>query len=117
MPLSKKPAIIMCLTPEYIKDKMGSEEKLHERFALYGGTDSWTWHLPIRSVPSKHLKHCYLVFSGKVQYKLSIIGYMPVENKALSHNKYMLKLCNPKKATRIIPRANFISFQYTDELF
>lgn len=104
----------------------GGEKQFRHIMDMVDKHDTITWGQTISNIPKQPVIHCYLVFSGKVQYRLTIIDFEKNVSKEFNdgglirvfNNKNWANLCGPVIAAPFdIPMKGFQGFRYTDDLF
>lgn len=77
-------------------------------------------------VPARKVEFCYLIWDGKVQYRMTVLKYVKNRTGTFSdggversfHNRNMVVMTGPAiKATHNIPMKGFQGFRYTTFLF
>lgn len=85
-----------------------------------------TWHNTISAKPKMDVDYCYLVYDGKVQLKLLILGFETGKSRTFIEedierffpNKNWVNLIGPvDKAPRDYYMKGFQGFRYTDFIF
>jgi hypothetical protein len=74
--LSQPPIGILLTMPKaFFEDRQMSEADFKKVFERFMAMDDGIWNFIKKTLPVHDIAYCYLVFGGKVQYKVNIVGY------------------------------------------
>lgn len=123
--MEKPEGILITMPVRFFSDYPGGEPQFRAIMDKLNKVDI-PWGQTISSIPKHEVLYCYLVFGGKVQYRLNIMSYEKGTSKEFNdggiirvfRNKNWVNLCAPIIPAPIdIPMRGFQGFRYTEFLF
>lgn len=122
-----KPAGIAITMPaKFFEEGVYTTETFDRMMAIGNERGDFIWGQTISAIPQLEVEYVYLVFGGRVQYRLSILNYEKNATKQFDdggiirvfENKNWVNLCAPiVKAPFDFYMRGFQGFRYVDYLF
>ncbi len=122
-----KPDGIIVTMPVAFFKEYGAKRFEKEIERLNDFNTEYVWYRVMKNLPTIDVLYCYLLYNGKIQWRVNIAGYERGVTKAFPRPKggvrvfencNMVTLCGPAiKCPKNIPMKGFQGFRYTQELF
>lgn len=120
------PAGILITMPAKFFEEAYTPDTFTRIMAIGNEREDFVWGQTISAIPTLEVEYVYLVFGGKVQYRLSILNYernvtKRFDDEAVTRvfeNKNWVNLCAPiVKAPSDFFMRGFQGFRYADFIF
>jgi len=75
-------AIILTMPVAFFKDRNMPEDKFADYFERYMRHETATWNFVKKQLPTQDVAWVYLVWSGKIQFRLNLVCYERNQSKS-----------------------------------
>ncbi|MGI8601063.1 MAG: hypothetical protein ACR2KB_17555 [Chitinophagaceae bacterium] len=128
--ISEPPIGILLTMPKaFFEDRKMTEEQFKEVFERFMQMEDGIWNFRKKTLPTQDVIYCYMVFGGKVQFKVNIVGYerdvaktfhdaADAKPRHFQKSNWIILAGPAVKPPQEIPMKGFQGFRYvTKELF